>query len=697
MAQGVNVKMGVTGVAQFKSSINQAKQNMKTLDAQLALTEKQYKATGDAETYMQQKTEQLQAKLAEQKAVAASAEKALADMTSKGVDKGSKAFQEMLRTLTQAKGDILDTESALQGVADKADEAGDQVDTMNYTLQDIGKNVGWQNVTDGLDRITSGMKGVITKAWDMGKAIVQNTLGAGQWADELATTAAQYEITPEELYRMRETARLIDTDSDTILAARDKLKKGLEGADKDVMGLIAAAGFDPKGMSTNDIFWKLGEYIAGLGSEEDKVKQSTIAFGKSWRELLPLFAAGRKEYDATMESWSWIGDEGFESLTKMDDEYQKLESEWEAFQRKFEAAMAPALTEALQIITDLLEEFNTYLASDEGQEMLQAMGDALTALVKDLMDVDPDQVMEGLKGVFDQITGGMKWIADNKDGVVNGIKAFVGAWALLEGAKGVSTALLLFNGLKGLGSGKAAAAAASGGAGAASSGGGTAAAATGGGAWATMKSFFATGGGWSMLTPAAAFALGVTPAILANNYDRKNAAAKQASRVMNARNLAADDRWFLEESANALGIQSDNRWGNYAEIEALLMGMKDRSDLQKAQLHNMLEGSTANGNYTWNELMRLWGGEEMDMGQLTAILESVTDAYDKMAQEAEASQNASDEAGDKISDAAKDMSKLPGETADAVRGALNGAQVVIDGAALTGVVGQLMAQYVANS
>ena len=70
MAGGVNVKMGVSGVAQFKQSINQAKQNMKTLDAQLALTEKQYKATGDAETYMQQKTEQLKAKLEEQKAIA---------------------------------------------------------------------------------------------------------------------------------------------------------------------------------------------------------------------------------------------------------------------------------------------------------------------------------------------------------------------------------------------------------------------------------------------------------------------------------------------------------------------------------------------------------------------------------------------------------------------------------------------------
>ena len=43
MASGVNVKMGVSGVAQFKQSMNQAKQAVKTLDAQLALNEKQFK------------------------------------------------------------------------------------------------------------------------------------------------------------------------------------------------------------------------------------------------------------------------------------------------------------------------------------------------------------------------------------------------------------------------------------------------------------------------------------------------------------------------------------------------------------------------------------------------------------------------------------------------------------------------------
>jgi threonine dehydratase len=70
MATGVNVKMGVEGISQFKNNMNQARQAVKTLDAQLALSEKQFKASGDAESYMTEKTELLKAKLEQQKTVA---------------------------------------------------------------------------------------------------------------------------------------------------------------------------------------------------------------------------------------------------------------------------------------------------------------------------------------------------------------------------------------------------------------------------------------------------------------------------------------------------------------------------------------------------------------------------------------------------------------------------------------------------
>jgi phage-related tail protein len=77
---GVNIKIGVSGIADFKRDINSAKQQIKTMDADLALVEKQFRATGDAEAYMQQKTDLLKGKLEAQKSVLEKAESALKAM-----------------------------------------------------------------------------------------------------------------------------------------------------------------------------------------------------------------------------------------------------------------------------------------------------------------------------------------------------------------------------------------------------------------------------------------------------------------------------------------------------------------------------------------------------------------------------------------------------------------------------------------
>ena len=191
---GIDVKMGVSGVSQFKNSINQAKQNIKTLDAQLSLTEKQFKQTGDAETYMQQKTEQLKSKLEEQKRVVENTQRALEDMNNRGVDRSSKSYQDMIRQLATAKGDIIDTENALAGMGDQAVEAGNDVDHMNYQLKRIGEGVSYENVTDALGKITNGMEKVMKKALNVGKAIAKEVLGAGSWADDLHTRAKYYEL-----------------------------------------------------------------------------------------------------------------------------------------------------------------------------------------------------------------------------------------------------------------------------------------------------------------------------------------------------------------------------------------------------------------------------------------------------------------------------------------------------------------------
>ena len=458
MASNVNVKLGVSGVSQFKQGMSQAKSSVKTLDAELALNEKQFKATGDSQEYMQKKADLLKQKLEEQKKIVENAEKALKQMQENGVDKASAAYQNMQQSLLRAKGDLIDTENAMNGVTEAGDGASDSVSEMNSQLSKIGKGISYQNVTDGLNTISDGMKKVVTKAWQMGEAIVKATLGAGSWADELKTTAAQYEITPEELQRMRKTANIIDTDVDTIITAQDKLKKNREGQDKEFMGALAYLGIDPSGKNDLDLFWEAGEAIAKLGKNEDKVSYAQKIFGKSWRDLLPLFQAGRKEYEKTNAAWSVVEEDQLDNLGKMDDAYQKMSSEWETFKMEMLSAFSGPLTEGMDTITGLFQELNKYLDSPEGQAMLQQLGDTISGLLSDLTSVSPEDAINGLKGVVDGVVDGLKWISDNKDKIVAGVEAFIGAWAGLEVAKGVTTLLKLVNAIRGITAGEAAAA-----------------------------------------------------------------------------------------------------------------------------------------------------------------------------------------------------------------------------------------------
>ena len=455
MATGVNVKMGVSGISQFKQNMKAAQTSVTTLDQALKLNEKQFKQTGDAEEYMKSKTELLKVKLEEHKAVIANAEKALKQMASQGVDKSSAAFQRMQQQLLRAKGDLIDTETELENVGNAGEEAANSVDGMNTQLKSIGKQVSFETIKTGLHDITSLMEKAAKTAFNLGRQIVNATLGAGQWADDLQTEADRWGLKPEELYRMEQTARIIDTDAETILQARKKLTAAMgKEANEDTMGAFAALGIDPT-MRHGDIegvFWEAGQGLLGIEDEVTRNKYAMALFGRSFEDLMPLFKAGRDEYEETMRTWSWVGDEQFQNLTAMDDQYQQMESEWQAFQRQFEAALAPTLTKSMEILTGLFKQLNEYLATPEGKQMLEAMGNALTGLVEDLANIDPESVVGGLKAVFDKLIEGFEWLAnpENRSKVTGFIEAFGKAFAGLKGLEVITTVAKLLGALGGL-------------------------------------------------------------------------------------------------------------------------------------------------------------------------------------------------------------------------------------------------------
>ena len=345
MASGVNIKMGVTGISQFKSDINTAKQSLKTLDEQLALTEKEFKATGDAETYMQRKTEQLQSKLDEQRRVVEDASKALEQMRTNGVDSSSKAFQEMLRTLTKAKGEMIDTQAELDKIGSSASTARTDTEQMNSELEKIGKGVAWENVTEGLGKIITKLESGAKAAINFTKKIAQSAMGSTQWADDVLKLAEKYGTDSETIQRMQNVSEFIETDIETIMSARSRLARNKDS-------LPDLLGFSANGMTVEQAFWKAGEAIQGMTDEFQKEDAAQKVFGRGWKELIPIFNAGQEKYNSLLEEQEVLTNDQVNALGKADDAFKQIQQQVELMKNQFWAENADKITEMLQWIID---------------------------------------------------------------------------------------------------------------------------------------------------------------------------------------------------------------------------------------------------------------------------------------------------------------------------------------------------------
>ena len=687
MATGVNVKMGVTGVQQFKQNMNTAKNSVKTLDQALALNEKQFKATGNAEEYMKTKTELLQVKLKEQKSVVSQAQKALEQMKKQGVDKASASFQSMQQTLLKAQGELLDTETELKNVGTSATTAKSGVDSMNKGLKQIGDQVSFENVINGIDRITGALENAAKTALKLGQRLVSSTLGAGSTADEILTKSTIFGISPEEYQQALKTSQIIDTDVDTILNARSKMAKGIgTGANDDV---FQALGISTEGRNNDveGIFWDVGDALMNMTDDVQRETYAQQMFGRSWKELIPLFSAGREEYKRINSSWSVVGADQLKSLGKMDDQYQTLQSEWETFQMQMLGALSGPMTQVLEVLSGLMEQFNTYLQSEDGQEMLTAIGDALSGLLTDLTQIDPDQVMKGLKDILDKLIESLKWLADpgNQQTVTGGLKAIVGGWALLKLGGGALKLFELISGLKWL-AGNPSIPLLSGGGG----GGGLLSGLAGG-----AKAFISGGGGLSMLAPAMVTLAAVAPALIANQQDYNREQERSARMEESAATLQGEMGQFLHNANQAYGYQDDGRWGNMGDTYDILMGMKDRSGIEKAKLANMLYGQSSGGSDAWLELNRLWNGEEFDSLRLNELMSTVMGSYDRMARVQESNSRATQEAS-RNSLTSSDLTEfrgLPAAVAAAVESGMAKVKIYIDGQS----AGQVLTPYIGGT
>ena len=470
MAREIKTSLIVDGEQAFKRSINEANTSMKNLGTQLTLAQAQFKKDGDAMKLMETRSKALKGEIDQQEKIVEALEKAVQD-SAKAYGENSEKTEKWQAELNRAKAKLANLQSELtlneQGLDRNGkafDDSAQKAADYQATLQTIGKNVSFKTVTEGIGGITGTIENAIKKVFSFAKAIRETFADAGEWADQLMTDATKYGMDVETLQAWQNAADFIDTDVSTIITARDKLGKKMKGGWKDGdIDMWQMLGIDLKDAETGkwrdkmDVMWEVGETLMSMAKiDGDDVRADQYAmevFGKSWRDLLPLFTAGREEWEKTVASQQVVSEERVKALGELDDANQALENSWDVTKYSFLAELAPTVTDVTNAVTEMLKAFNEWMDTDEGKQAMEDLSGAIQELFSGLKDVSFKDAIDAVKTAIDGIKNALVWLVDHKDDVYNALKVIGAGFALLKVSDTVLKFLQLKNGLNGLGIG----------------------------------------------------------------------------------------------------------------------------------------------------------------------------------------------------------------------------------------------------
>ena len=632
----VSVNVGVTGISQFKSGMADAQASIKGIDAALKLNEKQMAANGRAEDALASKTELLNKKLEKQKEIAKNAEKALKQMEDNGVNKSGKAYQDMQRRMIEAQSAMLDTQAEIEQLGTKAETASGKTDQLATSLGGLSKKVSLEQVSSVVDKISSGLEKGAKKAVELGKAIWENITDTARFSDDTATQAMMLNMNVEDYQAYK---KVFDTVGEITVQewqkAKQKVQKAINDPSDEQTDLLKLLGIDTheisqgkngavQGAARNfeEVFWDIGETLkrkveSGELTQDMADTYANTLFGKSFANLNSMFSMGREEFERQVDEQIVMSEEAIKKNAELNDTLVDLQSDFESLKGEVLSGLAPALTAGAEAIDGLLERVMEYLKSPEGREALKNMETAVSGLFEDLGKIDPEKVVEGFTGVFDKIVGGFKWLDENKESIGNILKGVAIAWGAAKITGGALDILKLVDGLKGLtGAGAAAAA---------------------GEAGAAAGTSFATGftNAFVAAAPALASILGVAAVAVAPAVgvmeEVKKKWGEDYERRMEAAGKAGENESLIRTAAEALGKDGQVDFGT---VEELLMGLQARKNQQKAELHNMLNGSITAGSSTWNVLNEFWNGAELDPTVVNELVQDITDAFAEYANKA---------------------------------------------------------------
>ena len=460
----VNAKLGVD-LSSFESGIRTGQNILKGLNAEMKAVDAEFKATGNSEQMLTNKTRTLNSQLQAQKGIADQAKQALKAMDDAGVKPTDAAYQKLYATMMNATAGMNETQAALNALDGSQQKAATSANNLATSVNGIGKKISLDQVRSGIDSITTGLENAAKKAIELGEAIWNNVMDSARLADDILTQATLLDMTPE---RYQQYKGYFDTLGEITItewaAAKRKIEKVMADPNSQIdvlraLGFTQIVGGKYEGQEIiniadnwEDVFWEIGTELhrrveSGELSNEMADVYGEAIFGKKYSSLKNLIKGGKEAFTEGINTINTASDEALEKDAALNDQIIKLNQSFEALKMEVTSALAPALTDAAKALDSMLGTVLDYLKTEDGQKLLADLGTAISGLFDDLGKIDPEQVVSGITGVLESVTGAVQWLVDNKEGVFEALKWIVFGWAGLNVAGGILDVVKIVGGL----------------------------------------------------------------------------------------------------------------------------------------------------------------------------------------------------------------------------------------------------------
>lgn len=342
MAIDIGPRIGVDGEAEFRRSIQNINQQVKTLKSEMQAAASQFDKSSTAEEKNAKTTELLG------KQITAQREKI--SLLEEGLEKSQQKYGENDAATLKWRQAVADATATLGNMERQLDEAGREVDDVSDEMRDAEKSTtGWVDVLKG-SLLSSAIVGGVKMLGSAIKSAAGYVKGAVSDAVELGDAVDKQS---QKLGISRTEYQQLSYALDKYAVDVDHLQTGLKTLSTNAQN--NADAFEALGLSqefvrsasTEDLFEATAKSLQGMAEGTERTTIATKLLGKSATDLAPLLNDTNDNFQALKRSAPIMSDATVDAAAKMSDAMADFKQIMTGIKTNVVGRILPSLTKAI--------------------------------------------------------------------------------------------------------------------------------------------------------------------------------------------------------------------------------------------------------------------------------------------------------------------------------------------------------------